>query len=153
MKKTKYITRHEYKLLDRTLADGTVVKGKVAKGWNVRIRYQGKTYPKFFSDSKYAGEKEISLYYAKKWRRRKMKELGVPTTPGRLMPPSARAQPIKIELVGGDTRYEIVCSLGVKDGKIKQVRRRFEHHGQAILFREKCERERDSAVSTSKNTE
>lgn len=52
---------------------------KRTHGWYVRVRFQGKTHCKFFSDKK-AGNRQIALLAAISWRNAKERELGKPRT-------------------------------------------------------------------------
>lgn len=91
---------------------------KRTHGWYVRVRFNGKNHPKFFSDRVHGG-RDCSLLAAIAWRDAKEKEVGKPRTNGKIFTVSrTNTNVVGVRFNEKLNRYEVswVTPLG-KQGK------------------------------------
>ncbi|MFC1523659.1 AP2 domain-containing protein [Thermodesulfobacteriota bacterium] len=110
---------------------------KRTHGWYVRVRYQGKTYSKFFSDRK-CGGKNLSLLSALAWRDETEKRVGKIRTDKRILYVSST-----ITGVVGVTYSEKMNRFGVSwvnpDGNQGKTSVSIRKWGRLVAFRKACE--------------
>lgn len=120
-------------------------ESKRTHGWYVRVRYQGKTHSKFFSDKK-CGGRYSSLLSAISWRNKKEDSIGKPRTNKHIVTTTKSSTGVVgVRLNDELNRYEVswVNKLG-KQGKTSVS---IKKHGKKTAFERACsirqQKERD----------
>lgn len=112
-------------------------ESKRAHGWYVRLRFQGKTYSKFFSDKK-CGGRYSSLLSAISWRDSTEKRIGKPRTDKHLVTTSnSQTGVVGVRLNHKLNRYEV--SWVTAQGKQGKTSVSINKHGKKNAFKKACE--------------
>lgn len=117
---------------------------KKTHGWYVRIRFQGKTHSKFFSDLKHGG-KALSLLNALAWRDATEQEIGKPRTDRHIVSVSnTQTGVVGVRLNEKLNRYEVSwVKLNGKQGKSSVS---IQKHGKEKAFGIACEKRKEKEV-------
>jgi len=105
-------------------------------GWYVRVRFLGKTHPKFFSDKK-CGGKYSSLLQAISWRNKTEKKLGKVRTDKHMVTVSnSGTGVVGVRLNTRLNRYEV--SWVTEEGKQGKTTVSINKHGKKKAFSRAC---------------
>lgn len=111
-------------------------ESKRTHGWYVRVRFQGKTYAKFFSDKK-CGSRYLSLVSGIDWRDRTEKDLGKVRTNKHLVTVSnSGTGVVGVRLNDKFNRYEV--SWVTTEGKQGKTSVSIRKHGKEGAFLKAC---------------
>ena len=110
-------------------------------GWYVRVRFNGKTHSKFFSDLKLGG-RDASLLAAIAWRNSTEKEIGKPRTDRNIVTASTKnAGVVGVRLNEKLNKYEV--SWVTRQGKHGKTSVSISKHGKEKAFQIACEKRKE----------
>jgi len=110
-------------------------------GWYVRVRFNGKTHSKFFSDLKLGG-RDTSLLAAIAWRDSTEKAIGKPRTNRSIVTASTKnAGVVGVRLNEKLNKYEV--SWVTLQGKHGKTSVSISKHGKEKAFQIACERRKE----------
>lgn len=101
-------------------------------GWYVRVRFQGETHCKFFSDQK-SGGRQVALLAAISWRNAKERELGKPRTDRQIVTVTAGNTGV-VGVIFESTRDRYIATWVTPDGKQGQTSVSIKKHGREKAF-------------------
>ena len=111
-------------------------ESKCSHGWYVRVRFQGETKSKFFSDKKYGG-REKALALAVEWRNNTEKKIGKIRTDKHLVTVSnSGTGVVGVRLNEEYNRYEV--SWVNAEGKQGKTSISIRKHGKETAFIKAC---------------
>lgn len=114
---------------------------KKTYGWYVRVRFNGKTHSKLFSDMKHGGQ-DRSLLAAIAWRNAKEKELNKPRTDRSIVTTGrTNVGVVGVRLNEKLNRYEV--SWVSQHGKHGKTSVSINRHGREVALRIACEKRKE----------
>lgn len=120
-------------------------ESKRTHGWYVRVRYFGKTHPKFFSDGK-CGGRYSSLLAALGWRDEIERRIGKIRTNKHIVTVSnTTTGVVGVRLNDTLNRYEV--SWVNKDGKQGKTSVSIRRHGKSKAFKRACDIRKDKEAA------
>lgn len=106
---------------------------KKTYGWYVRVRFQGETHCKFFSDLK-SGGRQVALLAAISWRNAKERELGKPRTDRHLVSVGNRGTTGVIGVIFEHNHNRYAVTWVTPDGKQGKTSVAVKKHGREKAF-------------------